>query len=53
LEKVRDHFRLVDEPFEVGNVLTPTLKLKRSVAKNAYINEINEMYAETDNQMNA
>jgi hypothetical protein len=33
LEKVRNHFRLVEEPFEVGTVLTPTLKLKRQVAR--------------------
>jgi hypothetical protein len=36
LEQVRDHFKMVAEPFEIGSVLTPTLKLRRPVAKKVY-----------------
>jgi long-subunit acyl-CoA synthetase (AMP-forming) len=53
LEQVRDHFRIIDKIFEVGEVLTPTMKLRRPVAREMFSNLINEMYAETDNLMNA
>jgi hypothetical protein len=29
LEQVRSHFRLVDKEFEIGTVLTPTMKIRR------------------------
>ena len=29
LEQIRNHFRLVDKEFEMGEVLTPTMKLRR------------------------
>ena len=48
LEKVRGNFRLVDEPFEVGTVLTPTLKLRRDVAKNKFSKEIADMYTSNE-----
>lgn len=53
LEQVRDHFRIVDKIFEVGYVLTPTMKLRRPFAREMYQDLINDMYAETDNLMNA
>ena len=44
LEKVNKNFRLVDKPFEVGTVLTPTLKLRRPKARDAYKHLIDEIY---------
>jgi hypothetical protein len=44
LEQVRNYFRLVDQPFEIGTVLTPTLKLKRAAAKEIYKNLIDDIY---------
>jgi len=46
LEKVRNNFRLVDQPFEVGTVLTPTLKLRRAQARDYYKALIDEMYGQ-------
>lgn len=53
LEKVKNHFRIIPEPFEIGTILTPTMKLRRHIARDKYQHLINEMYAETDNLMNA
>jgi len=38
---------LSDEPFTIdNNLLTPTMKLKRNEAKQAYLKELNALYAE-------
>jgi len=39
---------LVDFEFETIGAVTPTLKLQRSVLKNYFQKEINEMYAENN-----
>jgi long-subunit acyl-CoA synthetase (AMP-forming) len=36
LEKIKANFELVDKEFEIGVVLTPTLKLRRKFARDAY-----------------
>lgn len=48
LEQVRSHFRFVEQPFEVGTILTPTLKLRRAPARLAFKNLIREMYEDSD-----
>lgn len=48
LEQVRDHFRLVDKEFEVGVVLTPTMKIRRQQARQVYWDLIKEMYKDSD-----
>ena len=44
LEKVRGNFRLVTEEFEMGVVLTPTMKLRRNQAKVVYASLIEDIY---------
>lgn len=36
LEKVKGNFELVPEEFEIGVILTPTLKLRRKFARDAF-----------------
>jgi len=45
LEKIGDNFRLVPEEFQVGLVMTPTLKIMRQKAKEHFKELIDEMYA--------
>ncbi len=45
LEKVKDKFRLVTQEFEVGTILTPTMKIRRHQAKEYFQNLIEEMYS--------
>ena len=40
LEKIKANFELVDKEFEIGVVLTPTLKLRRKFARDEYSEEI-------------
>ena len=48
LEKPKQ-MHLVYEPWtEAMNILTPTQKLKRNIAKEIYVNEIAAMYAAPD-----
>ncbi len=44
---------MVDEVFEIGTTMTPTMKVRRTAAKEVYGELIREMYMETDNLMNA
>jgi long-subunit acyl-CoA synthetase (AMP-forming) len=36
LEQIRKNFRLVDQEFELGTVLTPTMKIRRQAAKEVF-----------------
>jgi long-subunit acyl-CoA synthetase (AMP-forming) len=47
LEQVRQHFRLVDQEFELGVVLTPTMKIRRQQARIVYEDLINEIYKDS------
>ena len=44
LEKVKKNFRLVQNEFEVGTILTPTMKLRRNEAKKYFADIIEEIY---------
>ena len=45
LEKIKK-IHLTSEPFTIENdILTPTMKIKRNIAKNVYSEQIAEMYA--------
>ena len=44
LEKVKQNFRLVKDEFEVGSILTPTMKLRRNEAKKYFADIIEEIY---------
>ena len=44
LEKVKANFELVEKEFEVGVVLTPTLKLRRKFARDAFSEHIQRIY---------
>jgi len=44
LEKVKGNFKLVSEEFEVGTILTPTMKLRRNEAKKYFKELIEELY---------
>jgi len=48
LEKVKGNFELVDKEFEVGVVLTPTMKIKRKVARDLYVDQIATIYKRAD-----
>jgi long-subunit acyl-CoA synthetase (AMP-forming) len=37
LEKIKGNFELVDKEFEIGVVMTPTLKLRRKFARDEYM----------------
>jgi len=44
LEQIRNHFSLVDREFEVGVVLTPTMKIMRDKARKHFQPQIAELY---------
>lgn len=44
LEKIKGNFELVDKEFEIGVVLTPTLKLRRKFARDMYQEQIQRIY---------
>ena len=46
LEQVRKHFKLVDREFEVGVVLTPTMKIMRDKARKEFKSLIDQLYQE-------
>jgi long-subunit acyl-CoA synthetase (AMP-forming) len=48
LEKVKGNFRLVTKEFEVGTILTPTMKLRRNEAKSYFREIIEEIYSEAE-----
>ena len=48
LEKVKGNFELVAQEFEIGLVLTPTLKLRRKNAREAYAETIQRIYQRAD-----
>jgi long-subunit acyl-CoA synthetase (AMP-forming) len=48
LEKIKANFELVDKEFEIGVVLTPTLKLRRKFAREAYMDQIQRIYQKAD-----
>lgn len=48
LEKVKGNFELVDKEFEVGVVLTPTMKIKRKDARDLYTDAIARIYKRAD-----
>ena len=48
LEKVKGHFRLVSTDFEIMGILTPTMKLKRHAAKDAFANHISDIYENSE-----
>ena len=47
LERVRTYFRMVDKEFEVGVVLTPTMKLRRNQAKVYFEALIHDIYEQS------
>ena len=51
LEKVKDNFVLLAEEFPQGEVLTPTLKLKRKQARDYYKEKIDKIYADADRKL--
>ena len=52
LEQIRNYFRMVPNEFQVGTILTPTQKLRRPQAREAFAHLINEMYEESDRTSN-
>ena len=52
LEKVKGNFELVPEEFEIGVILTPTLKLRRKFAREAFSEQIQKIYAKSDATIN-
>ncbi|KFH14137.1 putative long-chain fatty acid CoA ligase [Toxoplasma gondii MAS] len=49
--EVVKHFRLVSEPFSIENeLLTPTMKIKRYVAKEFFAKEIDALYSEMETE---
>ena len=48
LEKVKGNFELVYCEFEVGVVLTPTMKIKRKDARDLYADAIGRIYKRAD-----
>tara|TARA_B110000285_G_scaffold233354_1_gene306938 strand:+ start:1822 stop:2121 length:300 start_codon:yes stop_codon:yes gene_type:complete len=47
LEKIKGIY-VSEEPFTIENeILTPTMKIKRNIAKNKYIDKLNAMYEGT------
>lgn len=48
LEKIYSNFEIVDKEFEVGVVLTPTMKLKRKNAREVYAEQIDRIYARAE-----
>ena len=52
LEKVKGNFKIVTKEFEVGTILTPTMKLRRNEAKQYFRQLIDELYNEAANAEN-
>ena len=48
LEKVKENFELIYKEFEVGVVLTPTMKIKRKDARDLYADAIARIYKRAD-----
>lgn len=48
LEKVKGNFELVGKEFEVGTVLTPTMKIKRKDARDIFADQIARIYKRAD-----
>lgn len=48
LEKVKSNFAFVEKEFEVGVVLTPTMKIKRKQARDVFQELIAEIYKKAD-----
>ena len=48
LEKVKGNFELITKEFEVGVVLTPTMKIKRKDARDLYADAIARIYKRAD-----
>jgi len=48
LEKVKGNFELVAKEFEVGVVLTPTMKIKRKDARDIFQELITKIYKRAD-----
>ena len=46
LEKVKGNFKIVTKEFEVGTILTPTMKLRRNEAKEYFRELIDQLYNE-------
>ena len=44
LEQIKGNFRLIETEFEIGTVLTPTMKLRRQEAKKYFSELIKDMY---------
>ncbi len=48
LEKVKA-LHLTAEPFSIDNdIITPTFKIKRNIAKNVFMDQIEKMYEESN-----
>ena len=52
LEKIKGNFELVDKEFEIGVVLTPTLKLRRKFARDVYMEQVQRIYQKADAAIN-
>ena len=52
LEKVKTNFEFVEKEFEIGLVLTPTLKLRRKNAREVYQEEIQRIYERVSANIN-
>ena len=52
LEKVKGNFKIATKEFEVGTILTPTMKLRRNEAKQYFRGMIDELYSEAANAEN-
>ena len=48
LEKIYSNFEIVGKEFEMGVVLTPTMKLKRKNAREVYAKHIERIYKRAD-----
>ena len=44
LEQVRANFAIISTPWTENDLLTPTMKLKRHMAKDKYLDVINHLY---------
>lgn len=44
LEQVRGNFAIISTPWTENDLLTPTMKLKRHMAKDKYLDVINHLY---------
>jgi long-chain acyl-CoA synthetase len=51
LEKLGLNFAIVGEEFKVGVVLTPTMKIKRKIAREFYAEQISDIYKKSDERL--